>query len=57
MMDMSKENGVFLITDQAFPPEVADVLFNAQDALANKQMTPQEAAANIQAAIESYKNK
>lgn len=57
LMDMSKENGVFLITDQAFPTEVADVLFNAQDAIANGQMTPQDAAKSIQEAIENYKNK
>lgn len=57
MMDMAKQNGVFLITDQAFPTEVADVLFNAQDAMANGQMSPEEAAENIAAAIEEYKKK
>ncbi len=54
MIAMSNENGTFTITDQAFPTEVADVLFNAQDAIANDQMTPEEGAANIQAAIEAY---
>lgn len=57
IMDLAKANGVFLITDQAFPTEVADVLFNAQDAMASGQMTPEEAAKNIQTAIENYKNK
>lgn len=54
MIATSNENGTFTITDQAFPTEVADVLFNAQDAIANGQMTPEEGAANIQAAIEAY---
>ena len=54
MIETSNTNGTFTITDQAFPTEVADVLFNAQDAIANNQMTPEEAAANIQTAIEAY---
>lgn len=54
MIETSNTNGTFTITDQAFPTEVADVLFNAQDAIANGQMTAEEAAANIQAAIEAY---
>lgn len=54
MIETSNTNGTFTITDQAFPTEVADVLFNAQDAIANGQMTAEEAAANIQAAIEEY---
>lgn len=57
MLELSKENGVFTITDQAFPTEVADVLFNAQDAIANGQMTPEEGSANIQSAIVAYQNK
>lgn len=57
MIEMSNTNGTFTITDQAFPTEVADVLFNAQDAIANNQMTPEEGAANIQAAIEAYQAK
>lgn len=57
MFEMANTNGTFTITDQAFPTEVADVLFNAQDAIANGQMTPEEGAANIQAAIEAYQAK
>lgn len=57
MLETSNENGTFTITDQAFPTEVADVLFNAQDAVANGEMTPEDAAANIQKAIEEYQAK
>lgn len=48
------ENGSFTITDQAFPTEVASVLFNVQDEIALGSMTPEEGAAAIQAAIETY---
>lgn len=54
MLEMAEENGTFTITDQAFPTEVADALFDVQDALAAGQMTPEEGAAAIQAAIETY---
>lgn len=57
ILSTANKNGTFTITDQAFPTEVADTLFDAQDALANHQMTPEEAAKSIQAAIEAYKNK
>lgn len=57
LMELSSETGIFTITDQAFPTEVADVLFNAQDAIANGQMTPEEGAKNIQEAIEAYTSK
>lgn len=57
LIKQGEENGTFTITDQAFPTEVADVLFNCQDAIANGQMEPKEAGADIQAAIESYNNK
>jgi raffinose/stachyose/melibiose transport system substrate-binding protein len=57
MIDTSAKNGTFTITDQAFPAEVADALFNAQAAIANNEMTPKEGAAAIQKAIESYKAK
>lgn len=57
MLETSSNNGTFTITDQAFPTEVADVLFDVQDALANGQTTPKEGAASIQAAIEAYQNK
>ena len=38
MIETSNENGIFTITDQSFPTEVAYVLINAQDANANGQM-------------------
>ncbi len=57
LMTLAEETGIFTITDQAFPTEVADVLFNAQDAIANGQMTPEEGAENIQSAIEAYNSK
>ncbi|MGB8454524.1 MAG: extracellular solute-binding protein [Anaerocolumna sp.] len=57
MIKTSNENGTFTITDQALPTEVADVLFDAQDAIAFGEMTPEEGAANIQAAIEAYNSK
>lgn len=57
MIEMSNTNGTFTITDQAMPTEVADVLFSAQDAVATGDMTPEEAAKNIQAAIEAYQAK
>lgn len=57
MLDTSSENGTFTITDQAFPTEVADVLFNYQDAIANGESMPAEAAPAIQKAIEAYQKK
>ncbi|MFU0828501.1 MAG: Extracellular solute-binding protein [Lachnoclostridium sp.] len=57
MLDTASKNGTFTITDQAFPAEVADVLFNYQDAIANGESTPAEAAPAIQAAIEAYQSK
>jgi raffinose/stachyose/melibiose transport system substrate-binding protein len=57
MLETSNKNGTFTITDQAFPTEIADALFRAQDGIALGQMTPQQGAANIQAAIEAYQKK
>ena len=54
MLTTSNENGTFTITDQAFPTEVADVLFDCQDAVATGNMDPSEPGALIQAAIEAY---
>lgn len=54
LSDMNK-NGTFTITDQAFPPEIADVLFAAQDSIATGSMTPEQGAKNIQDAIDKYK--
>lgn len=57
LINISNENGTFTITDQAFPNEVADVLFNVQDSIANGAMTPEEGAKEIQKGIEAYLNK
>lgn len=57
MIETSSKNGAFTITDQAFPPEIANVLFDVQAALANDQMTPEQGAAAIQDGIEKYQNK
>jgi raffinose/stachyose/melibiose transport system substrate-binding protein len=54
LLSMSGENGTFTITDQAFVPQVADALFDVQDAIATDAMTPEEGAKTIQAAIEDY---
>jgi raffinose/stachyose/melibiose transport system substrate-binding protein len=57
MLNTSNKNGTFTITDQAFPTEIADELFRVQDGIANGQVTPQQGAARIQAAIEAYHKK
>ncbi len=57
MIETGETNGTFTITDQAFPTEVADVLFNCQDAVANGEMQPDEVGAKIQEAIDSYNSK
>ena len=57
MYAASNKNGTFTITDQAFPTEVADELFRVQDGIVLNQVTPQEGAARIQAAIEAYLRK
>ena len=54
MYEYASANGTFTITDQAFPTEVADVLFSNQEALYSGTTTPEAAAADIQAAIENY---
>ncbi len=56
VFDLSNKNGTFTITDQAFPTEIADALFNVQAGIANGQITPTEGAALIQAAIDAYRN-
>lgn len=57
LIGLSQTNSTFTITDQAFPAEVADVLFSVQSAIANHDMTPKDGAAKIAEAIEAYKNK
>ncbi len=57
MLETSDKNGTFTITDQAFPTEVADALFNVQAAIAIGEMQPADGAAKIQEAIEKYQSK
>lgn len=57
MLETASANGTFTITDQAFPTEIADALFNVQDGIANGQITPADGAARIQSAIEVYHSK
>lgn len=57
LLETANANGTFTITDQAFPTEIADTLFDVQDAIANGQMDPTEGAKQIQLAIEAYNNK
>jgi len=57
MIEGSNKYGTFTITDQAFPTEVADELFRVQDGIALNQVTPQQGAARIQAAIDAYRKK
>jgi raffinose/stachyose/melibiose transport system substrate-binding protein len=54
MLQTANKNGTFTVTDQAFPTEVADVLFHVQDGLVTGETTPRQGAAAIQAAIEAY---
>lgn len=57
LLNTSDKTGIFTITDQAFPTEVASALFSVQDGIANGDMTPEEGAKNIQEAIEEYQGK
>jgi raffinose/stachyose/melibiose transport system substrate-binding protein len=57
IFNAANTNGTFTLTDQAFPTEVADALFNVQDALALGQITPQEGARRIQAGIDAFLKK
>ena len=54
IMSSAANNGTFTITDQALPPIVTDALFRVQDYLAFGSMTPKDAAAFMQEAIESH---
>jgi raffinose/stachyose/melibiose transport system substrate-binding protein len=54
MVEDIANTGSFTITDQAFPTEVASVLFSVQDEIALGSMTPEAGAAAIQEAIETY---
>lgn len=55
IMTTAENNGTFTITDQAFPTEIVDGLFNVQEGIANGKMTPEEGAAAIQKAVDNYK--
>ena len=57
MLETAEKNGTFTITDQAFPTEIADALFDVQDGIANGQTTPEDGAKKIQEAIDAYNNK
>lgn len=54
MLEYSATGGTFTITDQAFPTDVADVLFSCQEAMCEGSMDPTTAAAEVQKAINAY---
>ncbi|GGG08343.1 ABC transporter substrate-binding protein [Paenibacillus abyssi] len=56
LLDMAT-NGGFLITDQALPQEVVQKLFEAQDKVALGEWTPQQAAEEMDKAVNDYKSK
>ncbi|SEL71965.1 carbohydrate ABC transporter substrate-binding protein, CUT1 family [Paenibacillus sp. cl141a] len=56
LLDHASEGG-FLITDQALPQEVVQKIFEAQDKVALKEWTPEQAAENIDKAVNVYKSK
>jgi raffinose/stachyose/melibiose transport system substrate-binding protein len=57
MLQTANRNGTFTVTDQAFPTEVSDALFQVQDGVATGETTPEQGAAIIQAAIRTYLSK
>ncbi|MNJ53991.1 hypothetical protein D3C77_494130 [compost metagenome] len=50
------KDGNFIITDQALPQTVVQKLFEAQDAVVLNEWTPEQAAKEIQKAVESHKS-
>ena len=54
MVDAVGETGTFTINDQALSKEIIQALFAIQDNLALGLMTPEEAAADLQDAVELY---
>ena len=54
MVEAAAAGGTFTIGDQAFPTEVAQVLFSVQDEIALGTMSPVEGAAAVQEAIDTY---
>lgn len=55
IMAEAVQTGNFVITDQALPQEVVDKLFEATDAVFLNALTPEQAAAEIQKAVDQYK--
>ncbi|WP_019638401.1 ABC transporter substrate-binding protein [Paenibacillus fonticola] len=55
MADMIKD-GNFLISDQALPQTVVQKLFEAQDAVILNEWTPEQAAQELQKAVEAHKS-
>lgn len=55
LMAEKVSEGNFLITDQALPQEVVDKLFEVTDAVILDAMTPEQAAAEMQKAVDQYK--
>ncbi|UQZ86275.1 Multiple sugar-binding protein precursor [Paenibacillus konkukensis] len=56
LLDSASE-GSFLITDQALPQQVVQKLFEAQDKVALGEWTPQQAAVEMDKAVNDYKSK
>lgn len=54
-MEMMDACGIYTQTDQALVPEVADQLFAAQDGVSTGDVSPEEAGALVQTAIDTYK--
>ena len=54
IIETASANGVFTINDQALPPIVCDTLFNVMDYVCLGTMTPEEAAAEMQRAVERH---
>lgn len=48
---------LYLPTDQALPQEVVSAFFEAQDSVVLNTMTPEQAAAHVEEAIQAYKAK
>jgi raffinose/stachyose/melibiose transport system substrate-binding protein len=47
---------LYLPTDQAVPQEIVNAFFQAQDSVVLGSMTPEDAAAQVQKAVEAYKS-
>jgi raffinose/stachyose/melibiose transport system substrate-binding protein len=49
------EVGLYLPTDQAVPQEIVNAFWQAQDSIVLGTTTPENAAAQVQQAVEAYK--